>query len=379
MLVLPNGERVSPARLSQLLPEVDLIFVTCFSRDLNPKSAINLREAEAVWRYANKGDALGATERGHSEPTARNSTDEDSSAAPIDAHRMDGGRPHESTKGDWFGADAAPGGPNQAVASTDSAIASSEPTSPKEREERLQTLIIRVSDQLDDHPRVAVLWTTVDHGNGRWLFETRSPLRLPREWMLRLVPIAFGYVLLIFVMVAIPNVDVRKRLRERMRATLRRRRGAIAISGVGLVSCISLVICSSVWRAFERAGTDEVFPSSIAWACAIGCGQCVLGCLVARSTPFDSSVARLIHITAGAIVGLLGSALAVVMATLLLPILALYYRFKEDPDFEDWIIGGVFVLWMCLGFCPAAAMAAGRGRSIFRRMAEHVHDPGFPD
>jgi hypothetical protein len=321
-LVLPDGSRIRRDDLIERVPHADLVFLTCYSRDLDPNGAITLEEAYAVYQYARAPYLV--------EPE-----------------------------------------PTLAGAGTDSGLA--DDAGLAQRKGRLNRFIAFADEKIQAHPRVALSYTTIDEGDGRWLVERERERRIPGRGWLVAAPNVAGHLLLVLVMLILPRTGEpepssapRGAWRRALGTTLRRRRKAIAVSGAALVVLGSLGASALVWLSLEKAGELGYVDAAVIARAVVGMFHVGLAHAVARVTPFGSRLGRVWHGLAGGLAGLSGALVGSIPAALVVAFLVYVLTVMGFVPKRDMVpmmavlLGMVFV-----GLCVVAGRAAMRGESPF--------------
>lgn len=365
-IILPSGKRVSAAHLTHLIPSANLVFITCYSKDVDPDAPISLDDAHAVWAYATEGYGNPAQAvKDEAEQHTANTGDAASAIPPASEHA--------ANTGDAASATASA---SEHTANTgDAASATASTSDPKlgaDMAARLHYLVSRANHKLTDYPRVQIVWTTVDRGAGRWLLAVESEFHLPGGWLAVLLPFIIGHCLLLLIMLTIPHTGTTSALRPVLRTVLRRRRNAIAISGSGSVIVISSLLCAGLWSWLRRSGQAAPEQPFILWSCALGIAQSLLSYSIARTVPFGSRTGRAAHFMGGFLTGawaapLVGTIVGALPA-LLFAAMHLLLGDREGALIDGGaILGGIWFFLLPV-FCPQAGIAASKGKSIYHHV-----------
>jgi hypothetical protein len=305
-LVLPDGERVDRVELERAFPG-KLVFITCFSEDLAPRSAISLREAWSV--YKNAYDWTKASDTaGHS-----------STSSPATDDNEPSGRQHTAS---------------------------------------LDRFVQSADGALPDHPRVRLAWG-VTKSESWSLAEVYVDPPPPGGVLLGLAPAIVGnlsLVLIVLLMATRPDLPKSEdppaipaaltftpllAFRGRLRFALVQRRRTLAVAGLGLVLSLTSVGLVAVMAWLERRGCHFALPAEYKSGACLGLAQATLSYAVASFVP-SSMPTRILHGLAGAIVGLWFGVFRMVrlVGTLLNAFLAL----------GEWTIRVLTVCAVCLLF-----------------------------
>jgi hypothetical protein len=304
------------------------VFLTCFSRDLDPDRTITLPQALLIWQYSRKAYLEDVQEASEAEQMSEDGTI--------------GGK------------------------------------SPEERRlDRIAKRLYRFRDLADEgvaaHPQVHLFWTSVDRGNGRWVVTSGHDLVIPGGLLLLLAPGLAGGLILCLVFAAIPVRDVVEANNFRARAlrAYQRSRHALSLSGAGLILALSVFACGTVAAALNRAGRPEFFTPGVLTSSSLGVFQVGLGFAAARTVPMASVAGRIVHSIGGAFVALWGA--PIVAALCAFPVAVVGALIAWLTTESTGIYCGLGIEGVIgLGTAVGGGVVAGDGRSVFRFLRQTI-------
>lgn len=312
-LQLANGTTVRPQKITEQVPQADVVFATCYSADLDPGSAITIEDALALVDYVAR-----SWSSGESDGTT-------SSRAEM---------------------------PSQSA------------------------LLYRAMEVMSQYPRIRLSWTAIDRQQDRLFIEQQAEFSLIGGYIsVCLIPL-LGYVSVLFVMFTIPSVsDGAPSLRRRLVINLHKRRRAInnALIGLAVMFAVVLFVMCVVW--LRRGGESSGFLIRTMCLSCIGVVESFLAYWIARTTPFAGHLGRVVHFIGGGLVGFwlvlpfmafytIAMGWTLVVAAMLIVIVA--FSVGE----VGLILGGAMAVYVGTFFLvsPKFMLVAARGAGVGRSM-----------